>query len=301
MSTTLRNYKIMLIQMRIKLLMKVLLPRVLRVVLYKLYYSCSRIVNLAIFWCFRSFRGDCLYNHKLGVKFYIPNFRSFERARYAHQKEPITRHFISELAEGSTFWDIGSNIGLFGILGAKRKGVKTVCFEPLPANFFILAKNVELNPEVSEQIVIVPLPLTNVSRVEALCCPLTEAGYSGVQFGRSIDESGNEFENPIKINLLGMTGASVSEILPNGFSRPTHIKLDVDGIELEILHGLGDLLRNDALRAVLVEININLQENYFAIQKLLNDNGFYNDVGDREQTVLAHSDPSCYNYIFRRA
>lgn len=281
--------------------MNFFLTRKLRVVLYKLYYSCNRIVKLAIFWYFRLSGGGVLYNHTLGVKFYIPNFRSFERARHAHQKEPITRRFISEIPDGSTFWDIGSNIGLYGILAAKRTGVNTVCFEPLPANYFILAKNVELNPEVGCQIVIVPLPLTNISGVEVLYCPVTEAGYSGVQFGHCLDESGNDLENPVKINMLGMSGNSVSKILPNSFSRPTHIKLDVDGIELEILSGLGDLLRSKMLKAVLVELNINAQENYFAIQKLLNDNELYNDVDDREQTVLGQGDPSFFNYIFRRA
>ena len=48
----------------------------------------------------------------------------------------------------------------------------------------------------------------------------------------------------------------------------------------------------------MVEININLQENYFAIQKLLNDDGLYNDAFDRQQTVLGHSDPSFFNYIY---
>lgn len=288
---------------RIRARLKMLVPKALKIILHKVHYLVALTKRGAVF-LYHRLRGESIYtnryHHDSGVNFFVPNLRSFERARYAHQKEPITRRFISDIPDGATFWDIGSNIGVFGILAAKR-GIRTVCFEPLASNYFALSKNVELNPATFDRIVIVPLALTNASGVETLYCPTTEAGYSGVQFGRTVDERGNEFRAQVKINLLGMSGSAVNEVLPHGFRDPTHIKLDVDGIELEILHGLGPLLSSANLRAVLVEVNLGVEQNLAAITQLMSENGLFNHPKDREQTVLGHRNASCFNYIFRRA
>lgn len=264
------------------------------------------LINFSVRVCeflYYRIKGRGVYTNQahsdLGVKFFVPNLRSFERARYAHQKEPMTRRFISEIPHGSTLWDIGSNIGVFGILAAQR-GVRTVCFEPLASNYFVLSKNVELNPSILDRVVIVPLALSDKSGVEVLYCPATEAGYSGVQFGRATDERGEEIGQRAKLNVLGISGSAVSEILPLRFRYPTHVKLDVDGIELEILQGLGSLLSCAYLRAVLVEVNLGHEESFSAISQLLNENGLFNCSEDREKTVLGKSNLLCFNYIFRR-
>lgn len=54
---------------------------------------------------------------------------------------------------------------------------------------------------------------------------------------------------------------------------PNHIKLDVDGVELKVLHGAARALANPTLRSVLVEVEP-ARPDFSTIQSLLVTNGF---------------------------
>ncbi len=52
--------------------------------------------------------------------------------------------WIDSIDSGSTFWDIGANIGLYSIYGAV-KGLNVLSFEPSALNTFLISKNIEIN------------------------------------------------------------------------------------------------------------------------------------------------------------
>ena len=51
-------------------------------------------------------------------------------------------------------------------------------------------------------------------------------------------------------------------------SVPTHIKIDVDGIEHLILEGANEFLKDEKLKTISVEINENFKDQYDLILKL---------------------------------
>jgi len=62
--------------------------------------------------------------------------------------EPLTTKFVEKnLKEGMTCIDMGANIGYYALLESKKVGVngKVFAFEPSPANFQCLSKNIKLN------------------------------------------------------------------------------------------------------------------------------------------------------------
>ena len=77
--------------------------------------------------------------------------------------------------------------------------------------------------------------------------------------------------------------------------KPTHIKLDVDGIELEILKGAEETLRDPALKSILVEIEPSLEMSTQVVE-YLKTRGF------RIQMVRSHgrSEMATSNYLFVR-
>jgi len=77
----------------------------------------------------------------------------------------------------------------------------------------------------------------------------------------------------------------VSNIIPN------HIKIDVDGYELEVIQGMKKILNNNNLHSVLIEINSFNKKKIFAI---LAENQLY--PYDYKQDKRNNSS----NYIFYR-
>lgn len=163
--------------------------------------------------------------------------------------EPDTLGWIdTSLTPGSILWDIGGNIGLYSMYAAMKPDVKIFSFEPSAFNFALLVEHVALNKKddavnplclaLSDQTGVFPLHLANLSCGRA---------------GNALHEARNQdgaFQAVFKQSVPGMRGDDAVALL--GIPTPTHIKLDVDGIEGPILAGMPKILRS--VREVLVEV-----------------------------------------------
>lgn len=84
----------------------------------------------------------------------------------------------------------------------------------------------------------------------------------------------------------GCFAAPLDERIEAGVTPPpTHIKIDVDGLEHAVVAGTACTLHHSALKSVLVEINGNLPE-YQAILKHMAEIGFH--VDDRQRRFIAN-------------
>lgn len=260
-----------------------------------------RYVKKARYLLFR-LTGHVLVNKKhdgFRVAFFVSSYRSYDRAINAHKKESITRSWIFNMSPGETLWDVGANVGVFSLLAAKR-GINVVAFEPLYSNFYMLSKNIELNSDVAERVIPLSIALAENDGVDRLYIPTSDPGYSGVSFGEPVNHRGETLTYSHVVNILGMTGVCVSTLLPSNFSVPNHIKIDVDGLEEEIIKGFGELLSDPSVKSVLVEIQVDWPGKKLAIEALLLSKGFSNVPKDREPTVVGARNPKSYNYVFRR-
>ena len=209
----------------------------------------------------------------------------------------MTKAWIESMNNGETLWDIGANVGIFTLLAACR-GVSVAAFEPLSSNYFVLSKNIELNPAISSKIIALPIALSNNSSIKQLYIPDSDPGYSGSSFGIPIDYEGKSLHYNIKMNMLGLKGDDLIDFLNPPWSKPTHIKLDVDGIEDKIFHGLKETLLKEHVCSVLVESSLEYEESHKSINDTLKQNGF--SLQQSESANPNDPDSSCYNYIFIR-
>ena len=122
---------------------------------------------------------------------------------------------------GDVFYDIGANIGAYTLYAAKARSVPVVAFEPNPFSYRVLVHNFHLN--------------AITDRVLPLCLA---AGGPG--------------ENGIGLQVLAFRLDDLAAI--EGIPAPTHVKIDVDGIEAAILEGAKSLLSGPGVKSVLIEM-----------------------------------------------
>ncbi|WP_235590368.1 FkbM family methyltransferase [Nitrosomonas ureae] len=59
----------------------------------------------------------------------------------------------------------------------------------------------------------------------------------------------------------GMFGVTLDDLCGQwGFPCPNYMKIDVDGIEISILEGASAVLRNPALKSVIIELGTNAEQ-----------------------------------------
>lgn len=184
--------------------------------------------------------------------FSVPNALNQYRVNSFSSKEPETLEWIDAIPSGSVVWDIGANVGLYSCYAAKRRGCRVFAFEPSAFNLELLARNIFLN-ELTEQITIVPLPLSDTLAANTLNMTTTEWGGALSTFGQDYGHDGQVMHKVFKIPTIGLSMADAAVLLK--IPQPDYIKMDVDGIEHLILKGGIPVLRN--AKGILIEINDN--------------------------------------------
>lgn len=176
---------------------------------------------------------------------------SFRAAWFFHESEPETLAWIDGFSDEACFWDIGANVGVFSLYAALDPTVRVLAFEPAAASYTVLNKNIELN-ELSNRISAYCVALCDESQLAKLNMANTASGRSMHGFGTERDQ----FDRAINTKFRqGAVGFSVDDFV-SLFSPPlpTHVKIDVDGLEPAILRGGRDTFSISSVRSMLVEI-----------------------------------------------
>ena len=148
-------------------------------------------------------------NKKIDLKFYSPNRLNNFRISAFFSKEPETINWIDNFEEDSIFFDIGANIGLYSCYAAKKKNCKVFAFEPSVFNLKLLAKNIHLNL-LSDNIIIVPIPMSSMTKIAQFNMSNTEAGGALSTFGESYTHDGTKINNIFSYNV---PGAALDEVV----------------------------------------------------------------------------------------
>ena len=156
--------------------------------------------------------------------------------------EPETVAWIESLPADAVLWDIGANIGLYTLFAAKR-GLRVLAFEPSAQSFAAMVRSAEANGLDR--------------RIDAFCLALGEGVGSIARLEMASSEAGHSMHSiasgPARFSQA-VPAISVDGFIAGfGAAPPSHIKLDVDGIEPAILRGAAATLAQH-VREVLVEI-----------------------------------------------
>jgi FkbM family methyltransferase len=215
-------------------------------------------------------------------------------------KEPETIEWIHNFfREGDVYCDIGANVGAYALVAAKhfRGKVQVYAFEPSFPTFKQLCTNVVLN-DCQGSITPLQVALSDRTGVAVLNYSSLLPGSALHALGQAVDYKGEHFQPVVKQSVLAF--ALDDLIRQFVLSPPTHIKLDVDGIELRILKGAEKTLFSAALKSVLVEI-LEGDPQSAEVVALLEQSGL-KFQSKHKYVYGGDSGPSSrtYNYIFCR-
>jgi FkbM family methyltransferase len=193
------------------------------------------------------------------------------RANGALEKEPDTIQWIDGFQPGDVLWDVGANVGVFSLYAAKRPGIRVLAFEPMAENYAALCVNI-FESSLSERVVPYCIAFAGTTALGVLNLAAREAGTSLHQFGKSGERS-RYFKDSVS-DVQGMIGYTIDDFIAQ-FTPPfpTHLKLDVDGLEWSILRGAPKTLRDSRLRSIMVELNLNDEKELDRATALLSDAG----------------------------
>ncbi len=167
-------------------------------------------------------------------------------------EEESTRLIADILSPGDIFVDVGAHIGWFSLLASRIVGPAGLvfAFEPDRVNFPQLLNHIDINQCAN----IIPSFMAIAER-------------SGVRtFHINSDNDGGHalydpspFAFNVKTRIEHKTALTMAFSLDDFFGCPTPIKMlkiDTEGVELEVLRGCSNLLRDGEIRNVLAEANI---------------------------------------------
>lgn len=196
------------------------------------------------------------------LTFITPNKLNHFRADSFSTKEPETLEWIDSIPQGSVFWDIGANVGLYSCYAAKSRKCRVYSFEPSVFNLELLARNIHIN-DLVDQVVIVPLPLSDSLKINTLNMTSTDLGGALSTFGESYGDDGKALDKVFAFSTIGMSLEQAVSLL--NIPQPSHIKIDVDGLEHLILAGGGAVL--EQISELAIEVNEDFAEQAIDVTK----------------------------------
>lgn len=158
-----------------------------------------------------------------------------------YQEPREYKWFSNALHEGSTFIDVGANVGGYSVRACKI-GARVIAVEPDPDNYRVLKLNLKLNQCIDAH----ALNIAAGSREEIR--ELYE-GRKGAPAGYSLQQArrGGKVKCSVDVKPLDV---AIPPLLIN--ERVDLLKIDVEGVEAEVIKGALDLLKRT--RYVIVEV-----------------------------------------------
>lgn len=205
------------------------------------------------------------------VRFYCLDSLPLWRAETLLTKEPETIEWIDTMDDGDVLFDIGANVGVYTLYAAINRKVKVLAFEPLAANYYLINRNIEEN-DLSDVATAYCMALNDNDMISSLHIQNTGFGSAVSSFDEPIDHNGDRFTAKFKQGMVGMSLDSFIAKFQPAF--PSHIKIDVDGIEDKIIKGAKKTLADARLKSVSIELDENRPEYTGAVLDEISAAGF---------------------------
>lgn len=142
---------------------------------------------------------------------------------------------LDSLDTGDLFVDIGANVGSYTVLASVARAAHVIAIEPDPTSAAYLRNNVAIN-NVGKRVVLHELALGSSD--------------STIEFTQGLDTL-NRPAVPGDRATRRVLQTTLDALL--GDLSPTLIKIDVEGYETKVLQGAQKTLRNQKLKAIVIE------------------------------------------------
>lgn len=140
------------------------------------------------------------------------------------------------------FVDVGANIGSYTILASGVIGARTISIEPIPETFNLMGKNILLN-NLQEKVCALNIGIG--SKDESLYFTKNQDSTNRVV----LNNDNTNYSDLIKVPVKSLNQLLASE------QCPVLMKIDVEGFEQEVVNGASIALKNNNLKAIIIELN----------------------------------------------
>ncbi|UMB76863.1 FkbM family methyltransferase [Dickeya fangzhongdai] len=171
--------------------------------------------------------------HRLFVDTKEP-FITLHLLEHGEWETPVRRELQRLLTPGSTFIDVGANIGLHTLYATTLIGEtgRIIALEPHPVTRELLRKNLEING-LLDRVAISPLAISNEDNSTVLFEYFAEhPAMSGLKISKEILEKFNGTIERTEVNTI-----TIDTLVSNYDIVPDLIKIDVEGFEYSVLEG----------------------------------------------------------------
>jgi FkbM family methyltransferase len=159
---------------------------------------------------------------------------------------------LASVNPATTVWDIGANVGLYTQEFLDHGAREVVAFEPAPEAVMELRRRFEASSAGAGRITIIPVGLSDT------CGQVQFSADGSSTLNRIVEKKPvtacGQVVNTVEVSVLRADVA----INTYGILAPNLVKIDVEGFELEVLRGFGELLDSPELRAIFVEVHFAL-------------------------------------------
>jgi FkbM family methyltransferase len=206
------------------------------------------------------------------------------RAKNFSSKEPDTIDWIDSFDNDDLFLDIGANVGIYSCYAASQ-GIKTIAVEPEALNFAALNLNIRLN-KIDHLVTAYCLALSETFSIDKLHVKArAKWGASHNTFSR---DDLYQYEA-----VQGCFSMSFDSFIKGLSISPNHIKIDIDGLELDFLRGCLNSLKINSVKSILIELDLNSDE-YIECFEIIEKAGF------KERSNSELKNLKIRNHIFYR-
>lgn len=186
------------------------------------------------------------------LTYHTPTKRLLWQAVGQEHIEPELLNYIDSMPEDAVFYDVGASNGIFATYAAAT-GKQVFCFEPEVANFALLNYNTYLNRQnFKSNMGNFNVALSDQTELGKLFIKKFEAGGHLKILDAPVQRGSENFEPEFVQSVLKYRlddFIALTQIAP-----PNFLKIDVDGCELQVIHGMRDTLRNPALQSIFIEL-----------------------------------------------
>lgn len=172
-------------------------------------------------------------------------------------------YYIELEKEDPVIVDLGAHIGMtviyFKMLFPKAR---VIAFEPISSNYELLQKNIAENQlDDVETYQIVVAPKSGILRIQE---PVGEGAWKSGAGIIPRGWKGIQTNQEIKVEAVG-----IQEVISQ---RIDIMKMDIEGMEYEVIRNMGPNIRN--IKNLLIEVHPRKDHRIEEIQKILTQNGF---------------------------
>jgi FkbM family methyltransferase len=161
-----------------------------------------------------------------------------------HPEPGLAALMLARAVPGSTFVDVGANLGLYTVAAARAVGAegRVIAVEPTPATAEMLRQNIRLNGLWESGVV-------EVHECAAGAAP----GRARLATNRADSGHNSLFPETTATGSVEVEVARLDDLIPAG-ARVDVVKIDVEGGELAVLHGMERIVAQNPGVVVFAEL-----------------------------------------------